>query len=90
MAAVKPLDTYQLLELGQLSTPELRTLKDLILEKMLDIHESLRYIDNEMAEIILEERQKEMMHKLNIVKLLIKKRSDVRPVISDTQALYTP
>jgi hypothetical protein len=74
MAEVKPLDMYQLLELGQLSTPELRTLKDLILEKMLDIHESLRYVDNEMAEIILEERQKEMMHKLNIVKLLLEKR----------------
>jgi hypothetical protein len=74
MAEVKPLDMYQLLELSQLSTPELRALKDLILEKMLDIHESLRYVDNEMAEIILEERQKEMMHKLNIVKLLLEKR----------------
>jgi hypothetical protein len=74
MTATKPLDKYQLLELDQLSTHELRALKDLILEKMLDIHESMQYIDNEMAEIILEERQKEMMHKLNIVKLLLEKR----------------
>lgn len=74
MSAPKPLDKYQLLEYDTLTTQELRDLKSMLFEKLLDIHEHMRDVDNEMAEIILEERQKEMMYKLNIVKLLLERR----------------
>ena len=70
----KPLDKYVVLEYGELSTAELRALKDQLLEKVLGIHESMKYIDNDMAEVILEQRQVEIMHRIYIINFLLEKR----------------
>jgi hypothetical protein len=73
-AAKKPLVEYFVLEYGDLSIAELRILKDRLLEKALDIHESMKYVDNDMAEMILEQRQVELMHRIYIINFLLEKR----------------
>ncbi len=75
-ATKKPLDKYVVLEYGDLSTAELRALKDQLLEKVLDIHESMKYVDNDMAEMILEQRQVEIMHRIYIINFLLNKQLD--------------
>jgi hypothetical protein len=71
--AKKPLIEYFVLEYGDLSRAELRILKDQLLEKVLDIHESMKYVNNDMAEIILEQRQVEIMHRIYIINFLLEK-----------------